>query len=190
MFNIVQNPWLLLILSFISLSVIVIIRRENPDKCGWAFFLVPLLLAVGGFGIDEFFASDYEKIDSAVTVVARAVVDADADTIEEIISDDYQDSIHLSKPVLLVYCRVMLSRPLIEKAKKVYHEIAIDGSEATAKIEYMLHLDPRSSYAEYTPMMPIKMNLYFTKTEDDDWLISSAEILEIHKQPATWRTVK
>ena len=47
MYNVFQQPWLLLLVAFVLLVVVYIIRSSFPDKQRWWHLLIPVLIAVG-----------------------------------------------------------------------------------------------------------------------------------------------
>ena len=187
MFNVTETPWLLLGASFVLLAVITVIRRSRPEKLRWWQLLLPVILLGSAFALDYFVKTDYEKIHTLIRLGKKALIDRNIEQIDAIISADYYDSGHNSKENFMVFCRFILSKPLLEKVKTRYNQLTITAPEAISEMEVVAHLQPESAYAAAGKIIFVKVKLYLTKTPDKNWLISSSEILEINKQPFDWK---
>lgn len=187
--QIFETPWPVLTVAFIALAVVVIIRQTWPDKRRWWQLLIPAVLAAGGFGLEHFIETDYEKIESLINSGIQAVIKQDIGRIDRIISPDYSDSRHRSKASLMGYCRDLLAQPFVERIKKQQEQIIISAPEAEAELSVRLHLHPQNTYALGGTLMYVKMKLYLAKTPYGNWLISRTEIISINNQPFGWGSV-
>jgi uncharacterized membrane protein YhaH (DUF805 family) len=189
MFDIFEQPWLLIGVAIIVLIVMLIVRRSSPEKCPWWQWLVPLLLGVGGVGLDRFVQTDHEKINTIINTGIKAAEEENARAIDAIIAPDYRDSYHLTKQQLMNYCHSLFSEPLVAENTKIGLLLAITPPTADATLTVITRFDPRSHYYEYRRAMWIKVELNFRKQPDKSWLINRAEVREIDKQPVHWRDI-
>lgn len=187
--QIFETPWPALTVALIALAVVVIIRQRWPDKRRWWQLLIPVVLVVGGFGLEHFIETDYEKIESVINSVIQAVIKQDIGRIDRIISPDYSDSRHRSKASLMGYCRDLLARPFVERIKKQQVQIIISAPEAEVELSVRLHLHPQNTYALGGTIMYVKMKLYLAKTLYGNWLISRTEIITVNNQPMGWQNI-
>lgn len=190
MFNIFDQPWTLLTASVIVLFVVWMLHRILPEKRRWWHLLVPVLLALIGFGLDWLVETDTEKIKNLIRAGMVAVEQEDIDGIDAIIAADYQDSYHKTKKEFMRYCRALLSRPLVEKNIKRNLVIAA-GPQTTVFLTVITRFEEQSYvYQNYKPFMLIKVRLNVQKQADNSWLIKRAEIVEIDKQRLKWEQIK
>jgi len=187
--QIFETPWPVLTVALIALAVVVIIRQTWPDKRQWWQLLIPAVLAVGGFGLEHFIETDYEKIESIIEAGRRAVISQDVGGIASIVSPDYSNSRHRSKAALMAYCRDLLAQPFVERIKKQQVQIIISAPEAEVELSVRLHLHPQNTYAVGGTIMYVKMKLYLAKTPYGNWLISRTEIISVNNQPFGWGSV-
>ncbi len=187
MFNVIETPWLLLSAAFVLLVVITVVRRSRPEKRRWWQLFLPAVLLGSAFALDFFVKTDYEKIQTLMSLGKKSVIDRNINQIDTIISPHYYDAGHNSKENFMAFCRFILSKPLLKKVKTRYNKLTISAPEAISEMEIVAHLLPESVYASAGRIVFVKAKLYFTKTYDKNWLISSFEILEINKQPFNWK---
>jgi hypothetical protein len=191
MWNIFEQPWTLLAAAVIAFLVLLALRRTIQEKNLPYLWLLPPLLALLAFGLDYLVETDLEKIKAVITTAVTAVEDENADAIDPIIADNYRDSLHNTKSDLLYYCRRRLSEPLIEKNIARIVSIEISGTQAVAIFTVRIVFDQRSYIAQaYKQLILTKVELTLQKQPDNQWLISSAELLEIDLQPTSWRDIK
>ncbi|MBN2456088.1 MAG: hypothetical protein JXB29_06065 [Sedimentisphaerales bacterium] len=189
MWNIFEQPWGLLLLSFISFLVVLILQSMWPEVFrGW-FWLISACLAIAAFGLDIFVKTDNEQIVGIIKAGMEAVERQDSDFIETIISDEYEDSYHNSKDYLMLYCRALLSKPLVEKNRKLNLSVEISPPQATATLAALTRFDEKSDIFAYKQFMLTKTKFNFYKY-GDNWLIRRAEVLEIDRHPVSWEDVK
>jgi hypothetical protein len=191
MWNIFEQPWTLLATALIALLVVLALRRTIQEKKLPYLWLLPPLLALLAFGLDYLVETDLEKIKAVITTAVTAVEDENPDAIEPIIADNYRDSLHSTKRDLLYYCRRRLSQPLVEKNITRIISIEISGTQAVATFTVRIVFDQQSYIAQaYKQLILTKVELALQKQPDNQWLISSAELLEIDLQPTSWRDIK
>lgn len=184
--QIFETPWPVLTGALIALAVIVIIRQTWPHKSRWWQLLIPVLIAVVGFGLEHFIETDYEKIESVIEAGRQAVISRDVDGIASIISPDYSDSVHYSKDALLLFCRDLLAQPFVERIKRQQEQINISGNDAEVELSVRLHLHPQNPYSLGGTLMYLKMQLHLTKAAYGNWLINGSEIISINNMPSNW----
>jgi len=189
----------LLILAIVALLIVLMVRKAFPEKWHWWQLALPALLIAAGFALDYLVQTDTEKINAVINVAVKAVEEENPDAIEAILADNYRDSYHFTKRTLMTRCRARLSAPLIEKNIKRIVSIEVSPSPyqgrgspptATAIFTVRILFDKRSYvYQSFKSQMFVKMKLDLQK-QDDTWLISRAEMLEIDRQPANWRHIR
>lgn len=191
MSNIFEQPWTLLATAVIALIVSLVLNRTIEGKKRLYLWLLPPLLAALAFGFDHLIETDLEKIKAVITTAGTAVEDENADAIEPIIADNYRDSLHNTKQQLLRYCKRRLSGPLIEKNITRIISIDISSTQAVAIFTVRIVFDQRSYIAQaYKRLILTKVEVTLQKQPDNQWRISSIELLEIDLQPTSWRDIK
>lgn len=185
-----ETPWPVLTAALIVLAVVVIIRQAWPDNRRWWQLVIPVILVASAFGLDYFFDTDYEKIESIIDSGIEAVVEQNVGQIDGIVSPDYSDSRHRSKASLMGFCRDLLSQPFVERIKRQQEQVTISVPEAEAEISVRLHLYPQNPYSVGGTLMYVKMKLYLTRTAYGNWLISRIDIISINNQPLNWGSVQ
>jgi len=193
----------LLISAIVTLLIVLMVRRIFPEKWHWWQLALPALLIAAGFALDYLVQTDTEKINAVINVAVKAVEEEDPDAIEAILADNYRDSYHSTKRTLMTHCRARLSAPLVEKNIKRIVSIEVSPSPspspsegrgspptATAIFTVRILFDKQSYvYQGFKSQMFVKVKLDLQK-QDDSWLISRAEILEIDRQPANWQHIR
>ncbi|HUT31292.1 MAG TPA: hypothetical protein VMX13_15970 [Sedimentisphaerales bacterium] len=191
MFNIFEQPWTILLVAVIVSLVISVYHWLFPERKRWTHFLIPLIIAVVGLAGDFLVKTDPEKINALLKTGMKAVEEESADAVDAIIAPDYTDSAHNTKEDLMRYCRMMLSRPLVEKNKKWDLKVDVSPPNAAATFTVITRFEPQSYiYQSYMRSLVTKMELHLQKQPDKSWLITRAEILELNHQPANWRDIK
>lgn len=191
MFNVFEQPWGLIIIAGVAALILLILRSIVPQKCHWWLWLLPMFLVVAAFGLDFLVETDLEKINAVIDTGVKAVEDEDCDTIESIIADDYSDSIHRSKSILMSYCEEILSEPLIEKNIKRTASMDIQPPKATTIFTVRILFDRRSHvYQSFKQQMLVEVQADLRKQPDSKWLVSRVELLKIDFQPARWQNIK
>jgi hypothetical protein len=148
--------------------------------------MIPVFLAIAAFGIDFLVQTDLEKINSIIQIGMKAVEEEDPNTLETLVSPSYHDSIHNTKQDLMIYCRILLSEPLVAKNIKTDSLIEISPPTAIVILVVFTEFDQQSYMYQYKHFQLTKAKLYFQKELDGKWLINQIEILEIDKKPFEW----
>jgi len=190
MFDIFEQPYTLIGAAVLVLFGILTFRSFCPEKHRWWQLLIPVFLAIAAVGADMLVQTDLEKINSVIKAAINAVQQEDYNAIGATIDNNYSDSYHSTKQLLLDHCRQELSKPLVDKIKKPARKIDISDSNATATLFVVIILDKNSYITEYKPFLQVKARLSFRKQPDKRWLISRIEILEIDQQPINWRNIR
>ena len=190
MFNIFEKPWALLIVAIVVLLVIYIIRAFKTDKRQWWHLFIPIMIAISAFATDIIVETDQENINNVIKSCIEASRNEDADTIDTFIASDYHDSQHLSKQVMMIFCRAIFSEPAVERFVKLNQSTELSSSNATVLIKGFLFFEKESRfYKELKPAMAVKLELGFKKYPDDKWLINRVELLEIDNQTFDWNSL-
>lgn len=189
MTNIVEQPWLLLIAAGVVFIGLAIFRDLLTPKRALVFWLLPVAIAAAAFGIDYFFQSDKEKIETILARASRAVEREDIKSLEPLIWKNYSDSVHPSKQALLNHFQSRLDEPLIEKIVPAIVSLDIRQSDATVIFTARVMFDPQGPVYEYQKMMLFKLQADLTK-EGGGWFFSKTEILTINLQPAGWKNTQ
>ena len=177
--------------AVIVLLILLMFRWLSPGKCRWWLWLLPVFLVVAAFGLDFLVETDLEKINAVINKGVKAVEDEDPDAIETVIADNYNDSYHSSKSVLMAHCREVLSEPLIEKNIKRIVSIDIQPPKATAIFTVRILFDKQSYvYQSFKQQMLAKVKVDLQKQPDGRWLINRVELLEIDLHPAKWQNIE
>ena len=168
MLNIFEHPWGLITVAIITLLILLLFRSIFPEKRRWWQWLLPAFLVVAAFGLDFLIETDLEKINAVINTGVLAVENEDPDSIEPIIADNYSDSYHSTKNVLMSHCRATLSEPLIEKNIKRIVSIDIQPPEATAIFTVRILFDKQSYvYQSFKQQMLTKVQLNLQKQPDN-----------------------
>ncbi len=190
MLNIFDEPWTLLGIAILILFGLLTFRSIFPEKRRRWQWLLPLFLAASAFGLDFAVQTDLEKIKAVIKAGMKAVEQEDYSAIESIIADNYSDSYHNTKASLMSHCKNELSRSPIEKTTKTDLQIEMSPLQAIATLTALTKFD-KASYvaANYKQLFLIKVTLYLQKQPDKKWKIYRAELLELDKQPVSWRQI-
>jgi hypothetical protein len=88
------------------------------------------------------------------------------------------------------YCRLWFARPLIAKNNTQFVQIEIHRPAAEINLAAIVHLDPKSEFAEMIkfPLL-VKVRLYLKRNDNGKWLINRAELLEINNNPVKWNRI-
>jgi hypothetical protein len=190
MFNFFGQPWTLLGAAVLVLFGVLTFRSIFPEKRRSWQLMLPVLVAVGSFGLDLLVQTDPERIEKVIDRGITGVEEENCNAIAQIISDNYRDSYHNTKIELMSHCRAKLSQPLVEKNRKMGWQIEeISPPNATVILTLITHFDKQSDiYKEFLkPFMMTKTRLYLQKQRNKRWLINRVELLELDKQRANWQ---
>jgi len=185
MTSIVEQPWLLLIVSGIVLLAVIVFRGMFPERHKWWLWLFPVIIAAAAFAIDYFVRTDAEQIKEVIYKAVKAAEKETPEAIEPLISEDYQDSLGTSKQGFLRRCRAWFEEPIIEKIVCRIVSLDVNTPQASAVFTVRVVFDPRGPVYEYTKRMFFKIRADFHK-QGDIWQFTRIEFLE----PADWRNMQ
>jgi len=190
MWNIFEQPWTLTGAAVLTLLVVLTVRSVSPEKHRLKHFLLPLAVLGMAFGLDYFVQTDSERVHATLGTVTTAVENEDYDALERSLAPDYGDSFHLDKAAVLAQARKYMGQSHIDKTKRLALAVRLDGDNATALLTAVIRFTSDSYVAQsYKPAVLVKMRLYLRRQGDGRWLINSSELLEIDRQPTSWRQI-
>ncbi len=190
MFNFFEQPWTLLVISFLVLYALFRFRSIFPRKRRWWQWLIPPFIAAAAFALEFFVQSDREKINAVIESGIKAVEQENCYAIHAIIAPDYQDSHHITKDDLMIHCQKELSRPVVEQNKNIGLLLEIKPPRASAILTLLMRFEKDSYFAlNYKQFVLIKVQLNLQKQTNKKWLIYSVEILEVDRQPVNWENI-
>lgn len=191
MWNFFEQPWTLLGAAIITLFVLLLLRGMFSGKRFGLLLLIPLLIALIGFGLDHLVKTDNEQIRAVLKAVIQAAEEENPDGIEPFISDNYKDSLYSSKQRLMHFCRARLSEPTVEQAITTIINSDITSPTATFVFAVRVIFENQSYVAQnYRKIVMAKLQMTLSKEGDKSWLISRIELLEVDLQPANWSTIR
>lgn len=190
MFDIFEQPYTLIGVAVLVLFGILTFRSFCPEKHRWWQLLIPVFLAFAAIGVDMLVQTDLEKINAVIKTAINAVQQEDYRAIEAVIANNYSDSYHSTKKQLLDHFRRELSKPLADKIKNTARKIDISDSNATVNLFVVIILDKNSYLSQYKSFLMVKSRLSLRKQPDKRWLISRIEIIEIDRQPISWKSIR
>jgi hypothetical protein len=184
---IIQAVLLLAVAALLTLQIIHIIQTYERRR--WQWFL-PIVLIAAAFGLDMLVKTDLEKINTVISTIRKASEQEDCNAIGALISADYSDSFHNTKDALMNHCRRLLSEPLVEKSRQLGIKREITPPRADVTLTVKVEFDEQSRYREYQSFVILKIDVDLQKEQDKRWFINRAEILEVNKQPVSWRDIR
>jgi hypothetical protein len=186
-----EQPWPVLITAATVLLLVVIVRSILPEKRHAWQWLLPILLAAAAFGFDFLVETDREKINAVIGKGVKAVEEENPNAIEAIIADNYSDSFHKTKDILMHHCKVRLAEPLIERNIKRIQAVEVSPSTATAVFTVRMLFDKSSYvYQSFKECLHVKAKANLQKQPDGNWLITRTEILELDLRPVNWKDIQ
>lgn len=192
MFDFFEQPYTLIGGAILVLFGVLTFRSVVPEKRRWWQWLLPVLVAGSGLGLDALVKTRPEQINAVIDAGVAAVGTRDITSIAKITSPDYRDSVHGSKERLLYYCRQAVEQNQVIKAKKKGVRITnLSASEATANVFVQMIFDQNSYVAEnYKPSAQIKLDVTFEKRGSPGWLVRGVELRGIDGQSISWRQAR
>jgi hypothetical protein len=187
-FNVFEEPWLLLIVAVVAFMGVFIFRDVLPRKGKWVFWVAPIFIASLAIALDYFVQTDNEKVATVIRKAVRAVQREDVNAIAPLISEDYKDSFNGSKEELVWHCRQRLSEPIIEKNVLRIVSLKVTGGDTDAVFTVRTVFDPKGPIYGFVQMMLFKFQAEFQK-QGDKWLFSKVELIEIDMHPADWHNI-
>jgi hypothetical protein len=190
MWNPFEYPFVGIALGLLTFIVLWVYRTVRPEKKKrWHYFL-PLGIYIFSFALAFLIRTDNEKITSVVNRGIRGFQQQQIQPIEQIIAENYSDSLHSSKAYIVAYCQAMFQTAAIEKVTFFSRKTEIQGGKATFLFEAMVKFTEQSHIAQMgKPFIIVKARFYLAKTADKHWLINSSEILELDRNPIDWNQI-
>jgi hypothetical protein len=187
-FNICEQPWILLMCAVFTYLVIGTLHSIFPEKQRRWHILIAIGVAVIAFGIDALIDTDLEKIQKVINSVRKGTENEDSAAIDAVIDPDYRDSLHRSKPQLMRRVQRELSSPLVKKTAEIGLTVEISPpSTATATLSMTILFEPDSHVAKaYKPGFMTLIRMGLKKQTNGQWLVNEIEIVEVDKQPIGW----
>ncbi|MBN1818561.1 MAG: hypothetical protein JW828_14455 [Sedimentisphaerales bacterium] len=188
MTNILEEPWLLLFVSLVALGGIVLFRQSGAgQQSGGKLFLIPLGIALLGFGLDRFIKTDREKIESTLNRSIRFARTRNFEDFDTIFSPNYSDAFHRNRDQLRQFCESSLAMADIERLSKRRFLLTIRKDAAEADLSVMVRLRGLTrEYAGSKSLFFVEARLYFEAMPDGRWMIRSCELVSLNNQPFNW----
>ena len=187
MWNIFEYPFVGIGLAVVSMLGLWIFGALYPAKKRKWHFAIPFVIMSLALAIAYFVQTDKEKILAAVNKGINAFETQDIQPIREIIADDYSDTAHSSKELILAYCQALFQTAMVEKVNMLSRNIEIQFDRTTFTTEAFVKFSENSEIAKMgKPFLIVKARFYFKKTPQKKWLINSTEILELDRNPVNW----
>ncbi len=189
MWNVLEQPWTLLIVAAAGFLLILILRAFVFEKPRHGLVLIPIVIALLAFGLDMLVQTDPEQIRYVINTAVKAVEDENYKALEEILAADYADSRHRSKQAIMDKAEVVLVPPLIDKVYDSILELNIAGQTAEVVLFNRMLFDKQSPIADFSNVLLVKVKIELEKQSGGPWLIKRTEVLAINNQPAKWTDV-
>ena len=188
MFNIFQQPWALLAVSFVLLVVVYIMRTSYPEKQKFWHLLIPVFVIILAFGLDYLVKTDQEKIKGVLNAAITATVERDTAAMAPLIAEDYRDRQHVSKKAIMMTFQYLVKRHSIKSITMTSHNIVVDGETAEAEILVRVRMNSGNTSIPAPDLAYAKVKLKFKKKPDETWVIKSTQLVEVNKNPVNWKT--
>jgi len=215
MWNVFEYPFVGIGLAIFSMIALWIFGAFWPDKKRKWHFAIPFVIIGLSFAIAYFVQTDKEKIQNAVNKGIKAFQTQNIEPIKEIIADDYTDTAHSSKELIIAYCQALFQTATVEKITIYSRQIEIGSAHSTSShpsslrdfggqagqagspqvedskaaftMEALVKFTENSQMAQMgKPLLLVKARFNFGKTPQKRWLINSCEILELDRNPVNW----
>lgn len=186
-----QSPWPLVITAAVMLVIIEAARQFIPGKVPRATLVIPLVVFAAAFGVDHFVKTDSEQVEFIFDKLKHAIVEQSPGMIEQYIHPEYTDIIHDNKDELMLTARTVLEDPVAEKIKARYETLEMQTGQnlGTITAEHVVHLAPSLVQGQGPQIVFAKTKTTFVKNPALKWVIISAELLELNKQPVDWSDI-
>jgi hypothetical protein len=185
MFNPLETPWLLLIIGIVTLAIGSFVRNNVSPKKGLLLILAGLVIVAAAFGIDYAFQTDYEQLRGLIDTCKKAAVTNNARLIEPCISQQYRDSIHLSKTDFVSDAERIIKITGISKIRFQSITIQSSANSAHAGLNMTVFLDSQKS-ALAGGLFFVEMSIEFKKENNARWVITSSEVESVNNERTGW----
>lgn len=189
MWNVTETPWLGLIISGLTFSVMMMIRQADPDKRNWKQLALPAGLLAVGLSLDYFIRTDREKIQEVFRQAKQMGVTKDFSGFNHIFSADYRDSRNRNRDELRRFCEESLAMTSLKSVRIRSQELDIRDGEATGDIRLRVWLHYRGEELEVQTPYWVRLRGEFVRQPDGEWRIIGTEIVTVNDDPMGWREV-
>lgn len=186
MWNLYEDPWLLLIVGIVVLIIGAWIRNNVAEKKGLWLILAGVLIAAGGFGLDYAVATDYEQIQTVIYTCRDATIARDIRLIAPLISLSYKDSVHFNRDIFIENVDSIFKTAAVSKIKFQEMTLSLFGRTGRAAIRAAVFLDPNSSYAAAGGLFFIEMSVDFRK-DNNRWTVAGVEVETVNNDRINWK---
>jgi hypothetical protein len=191
MFEIFDQPWTILCFSIILMGVFWTINAVKPTEHRWWQFIIPLLVALVGFGLDHFVQTDREKIASVITAAVKAIEEESPGRLAVTLSNDYKDSFHRDKDAILNNFESKLESELFKKInlRILSLEISDNSNSALARVSARVIFGEGSFVAKtYKAIFDTVLEMKLSKSSNQ-WVITAVELQTVDRQSMKWNDV-
>ena len=187
MFDFFEQPWTLLGVAILVLLGLLTYRSVTDKRRAW-HFLIPILIAGAGFGLDALVTTDRESVRAVVAETIQAAENEDCAAIGRLLTSDYRDGYHRSKESFLDHCRRELNGPTVVEAKKLSDKVEVSGRTAKVRMTVKVRFEDSSRVArEYKRSCAIVVEMVLQKQPSGRWLISRADLKSVDDTfPISW----
>ena len=190
MWDIFEQPWTMVMVTFAVMAVIAVVGVFWPSTKRWWRWLLPLAIAIAGFGLDRFVETDREKVVAVIETAVKAVEEEDAVAFSKIVTEDYRDSVHRTRRNLMIQSHAWLSKDMVEKNILTILSTENSSTEATVVFTVRILFDKKSmAYQNFKRLMLVKVKANLRKQFKQRWMISRVELLELDRQPFSWSKI-
>ncbi|MFH1616565.1 MAG: hypothetical protein ABIG61_15960 [Planctomycetota bacterium] len=187
MFDVFEQPWLLLIAAVVIHFILGVVRFIKADRRRWWYYVPAIALVFAAIGLDFFVRTDLEKVNAVIKNCKKAVETQDVKMLVSYVAPDYYDSGNHTHRSFVNLCDSLLSEPLVEKATIMNKQIELGTLKTNVLMSVWLKLHEQNTVARYKTVAAVRIKLIFTKQPDRKWLIRGLEILEVDNHPVNWR---
>lgn len=185
MFNIFEQPWLLIAMAVVAFIVQRVLHAMKPEKWSNRYLLVSLGILGAAFLLDFAVSTDNEKIEHLIKTVKKAIINEDSATVGLILSKDYSDNFHRNKESAISHLGQLFEVAPVENAVIIEKLVEIEGPKAAVKLKVTILFGSDAPI----PMASVVFSLDLTKNQAKQWLIRSSKLYELNKQPVEWRNL-
>lgn len=185
MFNVFEQPWLLVILAMAAFLCQRILRSINPEKWSNRYLLVPFGILGAAFLVDFAVQTDNEKVEHLIKAVRKAIVNEDSATVESVMSEDYSDNFHRNKNSAISHLKLFFEIAPVESAAIIEKLAEIGNEKAFVKLKVTILFGPDAPIS----LASVVFSLDLIKNQANQWLIYSSKLYELNKQPVQWQNL-
>lgn len=184
--NIFETPWLLISLSALLLVAAGFCRQVKPEWGYWPM-LAPVLIALLAVGLDYFVQTDSEAITGLIDTCRRSALAGTSRGMEPVISEQYSDSAHKNKEVLLASIDAIVDRVALTRVDVRSHTIDVQGNRAQSTLRFRIMIDPRrSEYPLSGGLLFVIMVIDYERNPQGEWQIIRTEVQSVNDTPMGW----